>query len=194
MANEQAFIEKAENALHFLQGIEFDQEFDDPNDTRKFWEYYNEAYGVMHELLNRYKTTAGVAVLLETDEKVSIKPQAMSLQQAVHLFESLNPTGRQEFYESLTDDERDALYMQATDNLIARVDLTTKNRTDEQTNKVRQKKRGYVLPDEVHHTENDTLWRSAAWRVLFGQVCESLPTNLSHLQVHFDALKSLGDI
>ena len=115
--------------------------------------------------------------------KVSIEPRAMSLSQAVHLFESLNTTGRQEFYESLTDDERDALYTQATDNLIARVDLTTKNRIDEKTNKAREKGRGYLLPDVIHRVENGCLWRSAAWRVLLGQACET-----SHLQPHFDAL------
>ena len=144
--------------------------------------------------------------------KVSITPQAMTLSQAVHLFESLNPTGRHEFYALLTDDERDALYTQATDNLIARVHLTTKNRIDAQTNKARQKQRGYIVPDECHHAENECLWRSAAWRVLFGQVCESLKAHHhddsgkvdaevsdtsastssvlspSYLQAHFDAL------
>lgn len=120
--------------------------------------------------------------------KVSIQPRAMTLSQAVHLFESLNPTGREAFYRSLDDDERDALYMQATDNLIASVHLTTKNRIDAKTNKARNKLRGYVLPDEVHHAENDCLWRSAAWRILLGQLCESWLAQLPHIQPHFDAL------
>ena len=115
--------------------------------------------------------------------KVSITPQAMTLSQAVHLFESLNPTGRQEFYQSLDDDERDALYMQATENLIGRVHLTTKNRIDAETNKARQKRRGCVLPDETHAAENDCLWRSAAWRVLLGVIGDP-----AHLQPHVDAL------
>ena len=121
-------------------------------------------------------------------QKVSIKPQAMSLSQAVHLFESLNPTGRQEFYRSLDDDERDALYMQATDNLIASVHLTTKNRIDAETNKARNERRGHIVPDKCHIAENDCLWRSAAWRMLLGQVCESWLNQLSHMQPHFDAL------
>ena len=61
-------------------------------------------------------------------QKVSIKPQAMPLGQAVRLFEGLNATGRQEFYKTLSDDDKDALYTQVTDNLIASVHFTTKNR------------------------------------------------------------------
>ena len=116
--------------------------------------------------------------------KVSIAPQAMTLSQAVHLFESLNPMGRLQFYRSLEDDERDALYYEATDNLIGRVHLTTKNRIDEQTNKARNTRSGYILPDEVHTAQNDCLWRSAAWRILLGVIGEPAP----HLQPHVDAL------
>ena len=43
-------------------------------------------------------------------QKVSIKPQAMQIKQAVRLFDALNATGRQEFYKTLSDDEKDALY------------------------------------------------------------------------------------
>lgn len=196
MSSEQIFIEKAETALEFLKGIEFDQEFDDPNDTRKFWEYYNEAYGVMFELLNRYKTavteTAGLPVLLETREKVSITPEAMPITQAVRLFASLTPTGRQEFYKSLTDDEKEALYTQVTDNEIARVPLTTKNRIDARTNKARSQGRGYLLPDECHIAENECLWRSAAWYVLLGHVSKALLANLSHMRAHFDAFREVS--
>ena len=63
-------------------------------------------------------------------QKVSIKPQALTIKQAVRLFDALDYTGRQEFYKSLSDDEKDALYEQVTDNLIASVHLTTKNRID----------------------------------------------------------------
>ncbi len=115
--------------------------------------------------------------------KVSIAPQAMTLQQAVHLFESLNPMGRLQFYRSLGDDERDALYMQATDNLIGRVHLTTKNRIDAKANTARNKWRGYILPDEAHTAENDCLWRSSAWRILLGVIGDP-----AHLQPYVDAL------
>lgn len=123
--------------------------------------------------------------------KLHIKPEEMTLSQAVRLFESLNPKGRQEFYKMLDDDERDALYMQATENLIARVHLTTKNRVDEKTNKARNKQRGYILPDECHNAENDCLWCCMAWRILLGQVCESWLAQLPHMQPHFDALKDV---
>ena len=115
--------------------------------------------------------------------KVSIQPQAMTRSHAVHLFESLNPMGRLQFYNSLDDDERDALYMQATDNLMKRVHLTTKNRVDAKTNKARNVRRGYILPDTCHTAENDCLWRSAAWRVLLGVIGDP-----AHLQPHVDAL------
>lgn len=121
--------------------------------------------------------------------KVSIKPEAMTLSQAVHLFESLNTTGRQEFYRSLEDDERDALYYAATDNLIASVHLTTKNRIDAKADTARNTRRGYILPDTVHRAENDCLWRSSAWRILLGQVCESWLAQLPHLHPHFEALR-----
>ena len=62
-------------------------------------------------------------------QKVSIKPQAMQIKQAVRLFDALDSTGRQEFYKTLSDDDKDALYTQVTDNLIASVHLTTKNRS-----------------------------------------------------------------
>ncbi|MCY3743616.1 MAG: hypothetical protein OXH00_21595 [Candidatus Poribacteria bacterium] len=122
-------------------------------------------------------------------QKVSIKPQAMSLEQATTLFESLDYTGRQEFYQSLSDDERDALYTKATDNLIARVHLTTKNRVDAKQNRERNRRRGYIVPDECHRAENDCLWRSAAWYVILGDVSASLLNNLSHMRGHFDALQ-----
>ncbi|MDE0423536.1 MAG: hypothetical protein OXN25_01570 [Candidatus Poribacteria bacterium] len=51
----KAFLKKAQQALDFLWGIEFDQEYDDPTDTKEFWEHYNEAFGVMHALLGMYK-------------------------------------------------------------------------------------------------------------------------------------------
>ena len=120
--------------------------------------------------------------------KVSIAPQAMTLPQAVHLFESLNPMGRLQFYRSLEDDERDALYYGATDNLIARVHLTTKNRIDAKTNKARNTRRGHVLPSETQTAENDCLWRSAAWRVLLGVIGDPAP----HLQPHVDALRGVA--
>ena len=116
--------------------------------------------------------------------KVSIAPQAMTLSQAVHLFESLNPMGRLQFYRLLEDDEKDALYYEATDNLIARVHLTTKNRIDEQTNKARNTQSGYILPDEIHTAQNDCLWRSAAWRILLGVIGDVAP----HLQPHVGEL------
>ena len=83
-----------------------------------------------------------------TLQKVSIKPQPMSVKQAVRLFEGLNHSGRREFYKLLSDDEKDALYTQVTDDLMGRVNLTTKNRVDAKTNKERNKRRGYILPDE----------------------------------------------
>ena len=75
-------------------------------------------------------------------QKVSIKPQALTIKQAVRLFDALDYTGRQEFYKSLSDDEEDALYTQVTDNLIASVHLTTKNWIDGKTNKDRNVRRG----------------------------------------------------
>ena len=121
--------------------------------------------------------------------KVSIKPQPMSVERATLLFEALEDTGRQEFYKSLSDDEKDALYTKATDNLIARVDLREKNRIDAKMNKQRNTRRGYIVSDESHRAENQCLWRSAAWYILLGQVSESLRKNLSHMQAHFDALQ-----
>ena len=126
-------------------------------------------------------------------QKLSITPQAMSVGQAVCLFESLDYTGRQEFYKSLSDDEKDALYEQATDNLIARVHLTTKNRIDAKVNRDRNKRCGYILPDECHTAENDCLWRSAAWYCILGHVSKSLLHNLSHMRDHFDALQATQD-
>ena len=122
-------------------------------------------------------------------QKVSIKPQAMSLEQAVRLFDALNATGRQEFYKTLSDDEKDALYTQVTDNLIASVHLTTKNRVDAKTNKDRNRRCGYILPDECHSAENECLWRSVAWYFAMGHVSKSLLNNLSHMRQHFDALQ-----
>ena len=122
-------------------------------------------------------------------QKVSIKPQAMPLGQAVRLFEGLNATGRQEFYKTLSDDDKDALYTQVTDNLIASVHLTTKNRIDGKTNKDRNQRRGYIVPDECHSAENECLWRSVAWYFAMGHVSKSLLNNLSHMRQHFDALQ-----
>ena len=122
-------------------------------------------------------------------QKVSIKPQAMQIKQAVRLFDALNATGRQEFYKTLSDDEKDALYEQVTNNLIASVHLTTKNRIDEKTNKDRNQRRGYIVPDECHIAENDCLWRSVAWYFAMGHVSKSLLNNISHMRQHFDALQ-----
>ena len=122
-------------------------------------------------------------------QKVSIKPQAMPLGQAVRLFDALDSTGRQEFYKTLSDDEKNALYTMATDNLIASVHLTTKNRIDGKTNKDRNVRRGYIVPDECHNAENECLWRSVAWYFAMGHVSKSLLKNLSHMRQHFDALQ-----
>ena len=122
-------------------------------------------------------------------QKVSIKPQALTIKQAVCLFDALDYTGRQEFYKTLSDDDRDALYTQATDNLIARVHLTMKNRIDGNTNKDRNVRRGYIVPDECHITENECLWRSVAWYFAMGHVSKTLLNNLSHMREHFDALQ-----
>ena len=122
-------------------------------------------------------------------QKVSIKPQAMPLGQAVRLFEGLNATGRQEFYKTLSDDEKDALYEQVTDNLIASVHLTTKTRIDGKTNKERNQRRGSIVPDECHNAENECLWRSVAWYFAMGHVSKSLLNNLAHMRDHFDALQ-----
>ena len=43
-------------------------------------------------------------------QKVSITPQAMQIKQSIRLFDALDATGRQEFYKSLSDDDKDALY------------------------------------------------------------------------------------
>ena len=122
-------------------------------------------------------------------QKVSIKPQAMQIKQAVRLFDALNATGRQEFYKTLSDDEKDALYTQVTDNLIDNVHLTTKNRIDGKTNKERDRRRGYIVPDECHSAENECLWRSVAWYFAMGHVSKSLLSKLSHMRQHFDALQ-----
>ena len=122
-------------------------------------------------------------------EKVSIIPQAMQISQAVRIFEALDSTGRQEFYKSLSDDDKDALYDETTNNLIASVHLTTKNRVDAKTNRERNGRRGYIVPDECHRAENDCLWRSGAWYFIMGHVSKSLLKNLSHMRGHFDALK-----
>ena len=122
-------------------------------------------------------------------QKVSIKPQAMPLGQAVRLFDALNATGRQEFYKTLSDDDKDALYTQVTDNLIASVHLTTKNRIDGKTNKDRKQRRGSIVPDECHNAENECLWRSVAWYFAMGHVSKSLLNNLAHMRDHFDALQ-----
>ena len=122
-------------------------------------------------------------------QKVSIKPQAMQIKQAVRLFDALDSTGRQEFYKTLSDDEKGALYTQVTDNLIASVHLTTKNRIDAKTNKERNQRRGYIVPDECHSAENECLWRSVAWYFAMGHVSKSLLNNISHMREHFDALQ-----
>ena len=122
-------------------------------------------------------------------QKVSIKPQALTIKQAVCLFDALDYTGRQEFYKSLSDDEKDALYTQATDNLIARVPLTTKNWIDAKMNTDRNTGRGYIVPYECHRAENECLWRSVAWYFAMGHVSKSLLNNLAHMREHFDALQ-----
>ena len=122
-------------------------------------------------------------------QKVSIKPQAMQIKQAVRLFDALDSTGRQEFYKTLSDDDKDALYTQVTDNRIGSVHLTTKNRIDGKTNKDRNQRRGSIVPDECHIAENDCLWRSVAWYFAMGHVSKSLLNNLSHMRQHFDALQ-----
>ena len=122
-------------------------------------------------------------------QKVSIKPRAMSLEQAVRLFDALGYTGRREFYKTLSDDEKDAVYTQVTNTLIASVHLTTKNRIDGNTNKDRNQWRGYIVPDECHSAENECLWRSVAWYFAMGHVSKSLLNNLSHMREHFDALQ-----
>ena len=126
-------------------------------------------------------------------QKVSIKPKPMQLQQAVRIFDALNPVGRECFYESLSDDDRDALYEQVTDTLINSVHLTTKNRIDAKMNTVRNGLRGYIVPDECHRAENNCTWKSAAWYVLMGKVSESLRLNLSHMCEHFDALQEVSN-
>lgn len=120
-------------------------------------------------------------------QKVSIKPKPMSVQQAVRIFDALNPVGREAFYETLSDDEKEALYTQATDTLIGRIHLTTKNRIDAKMNTTRNRQRGYLVPDECHRAENDCLWKSASWYVLMGKVSVY---NLSHMREHFDALQA----
>ena len=124
--------------------------------------------------------------------KVSIKPQPMSFEHAERLFEALDATGREKFYRSLSDDDRDALYERVTHDLIARVPLTTKNRMDARLNKERNTRRGYIVPNEIHRAENECLWRSAAWYILLGQVSASLRKNLSHMQAHFDILEEVS--
>ena len=121
--------------------------------------------------------------------KVSIKPEAVSVEQATRLFDALDSTGRQEFYKSLSDDEKDALYDETTNNLIASIHLTTKNRVDAKTNTERNTRRGYIVPDECHRAENDCLWRSGAWYFIMGHVSKSLLNNLAHMRQHFDALQ-----
>ena len=116
----------------------------------------------------------------------------MPVEHASRLFDALDSTGREKFYRSLSDDDRDALYEQVTHDLIARVPLTTKNRMDAKLNKERNTRRGYIVPNEVHRAENECLWRSAAWYILLGQVSESLRKNLSHMQAHFDILKEVS--
>ena len=122
-------------------------------------------------------------------QKVSIKPQAMQIKQSIRLFDELDATGRQEFYKSLSDDDKDAVYTQVTDSLIASVHLTTKNRIDGKTNKDRNVRRGYIVPDECHSAENECLWRSGAWYFAMGHVSKSLLNNLAHMRQHFDALQ-----
>ena len=122
-------------------------------------------------------------------QKVSIKPQAMQIKQSIRLFDALDATGRQEFYKSLSDDDKDAVYTQVTDSLIASVHLTTKNRIDGKTNKDRNVRCGYIVPDECHRAENECLWRSVAWYFAMGHVSKSLLNNLSHMRQHFDALQ-----
>ena len=51
---DQEFTDEAKKALDFLRGIEFDQEYNDPEDTKEFWEYYDEAFRTMYGLFNRY--------------------------------------------------------------------------------------------------------------------------------------------
>ena len=194
--SDKAFIEKADNALEFLQGIEFDQEYDDPNDTKAFWEYYNDAFGVMRELLERYKTALNAMtslVSISESQQVYQKSQATQITQAVQIFQGLSYTGRKEFYKLLADDDQDALYNQVTDNLIDCVHLTTKNRIDAKFNKDRNKRRGYIVPDECHRAENECLWKSAAWYFINGEVSKSLWKNLSDLRGHFDALQEVTE-
>ena len=52
----KTFTDKAQKALEFLSSIEFDQEYNDPNDTKKFWEYYNEAFNTICALLKKYES------------------------------------------------------------------------------------------------------------------------------------------
>ena len=88
--SDQVFIKKADNALEFLQGIKFDQEHDDPNDTKAFWEYYNDAFGVMRELLERYKTALNAMtslVSISESQQVYQKSQATQITQAVQIFQ-----------------------------------------------------------------------------------------------------------
>lgn len=117
----------------------------------------------------------------------------MQIKENVRIFEGLNATGRKEFYKTLSDDEKDTLYEQVTNNLIGCVHLTTKNGVDAKTNKDRNKRCGYILPDECHIAENGCLWRSAAWYFIMGHVSESLWKNLSHMRGHFDALREVSD-
>ena len=124
-------------------------------------------------------------------QKVSIEPKPMQLKQAVRIFDALNYTGKKVFYKTLSDDEKDALYIETTDNLIAKVHLTTKNRIDAKTNRTRNGRCGYIVPDECHRAENKCLWRSASWYVIMGEVSKSLCENLSHMQAHFDALNEI---
>ena len=117
----------------------------------------------------------------------------MQIQRSVDIFQGLSYTGRKEFYKSLSDDDKDALYEQVTGNLIDRVPLTTKNRVDAKFNKDRNKRRGSIVPDECHNAENDCLWRSAAWYFINGDVSKTLWRNLSHMQGHFDALREVTE-
>ena len=129
-------------------------------------------------------------------QKVSIKPQALTIKQSVRLFDALDYTGRQEFYKSLSDDEKDALYEQVTDNLIASVHLTTKNRIDAKMNKDRNDKRGYIVPYECHITQKTSVYGGRSRGILRWGMSQNRCLTISHtcasILTHYRRHKSMN--
>lgn len=94
-----------------------------------------------------------------------------------------------------TQDLQDKHYTLVTDALIQTVPAHIKQGIDTRRNNEREAHNGEVT-QAAHDTENECLWRHAAWLVYShrSDVPDNFIKNLPHLSQHFDWLRRDGEV